>query len=129
MGDLVGQPPVQRGRLAFQAAGDLAGDPALPGQQPVGQRHHEEGEKGGRQDARQHHRADHHLGFGPGAGGQDQGHGAGGLTYFFIPTDLVPDFIPLLGFVDDLAVLTTIVNALQGELADYRGWRKWHPRA
>ncbi|MFY9943909.1 MAG: DnaJ domain-containing protein [Desulfobacterales bacterium] len=54
---------------------------------------------------------------------------AAGLSYFFIPTDLVPDFIPLLGFVDDLAVLTTIINALQGELAAYRGWRKWHPRA
>jgi curved DNA-binding protein CbpA len=53
---------------------------------------------------------------------------AAGLIYFFIPTDLVPDFIPLLGFMDDLAVLTTIINALQGELAAYRGWRKWHPR-
>lgn len=54
---------------------------------------------------------------------------AAGLAYFFIPTDLVPDFIPLLGFVDDLAVLTTIINALQGELVAYRGWRKWRPRA
>jgi uncharacterized membrane protein YkvA (DUF1232 family) len=53
---------------------------------------------------------------------------AAGLIYFIVPTDLVPDFIPLLGFMDDLAVLTTIINALQGELAAYRGWRKWHPR-
>lgn len=49
---------------------------------------------------------------------------AGGLIYFFIPTDLIPDFIPLLGFVDDLAVLTTIINSLQVELDAYRAWRK-----
>jgi uncharacterized membrane protein YkvA (DUF1232 family) len=44
----------------------------------------------------------------------------GGLLYFIIPTDLVPDFIPMMGFLDDITVLTTIVKTLQGELAKYR---------
>jgi curved DNA-binding protein CbpA len=48
----------------------------------------------------------------------------GGLLYFIIPTDLIPDFIPLIGFIDDIAVLTTIINALQGELIQYRNWRR-----
>jgi curved DNA-binding protein CbpA len=48
----------------------------------------------------------------------------GGLLYFIIPTDFIPDFIPLIGFLDDIAVLTTIINSLQGELVKYRNWKK-----
>ena len=48
---------------------------------------------------------------------------AGGLLYFIIPTDLIPDFIPLLGLVDDVAVLTTIIKSMQGELQKYRNWK------
>jgi len=48
----------------------------------------------------------------------------GGLVYFILPADLIPDFLPLIGFIDDIAVLTTIINALQGELTKYRDWRK-----
>jgi len=47
----------------------------------------------------------------------------GGLIYFIIPTDFIPDIIPLIGFVDDLAVFTTIINSLQGELLEYRNWK------
>lgn len=46
-----------------------------------------------------------------------------GLLYFVIPTDLVPDFLPFVGFVDDMAVLAMIVNALQSELAAFRHWK------
>jgi len=46
-----------------------------------------------------------------------------GLLYFIIPTDFIPDFLPLVGFIDDMAVLTTIVNSLQSELEKYRVWR------
>lgn len=31
----------------------------------------------------------------------------GALGYFIFPVDLVPDIIPVVGFADDLAVLTT----------------------
>lgn len=47
---------------------------------------------------------------------------AGGLLYFIIPTDLIPDFIPFLGLVDDVAILTTIIKSMQGELKKYRTW-------
>ncbi|MBN1625157.1 MAG: DUF1232 domain-containing protein, partial [Deltaproteobacteria bacterium] len=47
----------------------------------------------------------------------------GGLLYFIIPTDLIPDFIPMIGFLDDATVLTTIIKALQGEIAKYRKWK------
>jgi uncharacterized membrane protein YkvA (DUF1232 family) len=37
--------------------------------------------------------------------------------------DFIPDFIPLMGYIDDMAVLTTIINALGGELEKYRNWK------
>ena len=47
----------------------------------------------------------------------------GGLLYFILPADLIPDFIPLVGYLDDLAVLTTIMNSLKGEINQYRDWK------
>ncbi len=48
----------------------------------------------------------------------------GGLLYFLLPADLIPDFIPLVGYLDDLAVLTTIMNSLKGEINEYKSWRE-----
>ena len=48
----------------------------------------------------------------------------GGLLYFILPVDLIPDFLPLFGYLDDLAVLTTIMNSLKGEINQYRDWKK-----
>ncbi|MDH3826164.1 MAG: DUF1232 domain-containing protein, partial [Desulfobacterales bacterium] len=48
----------------------------------------------------------------------------GGLLYFILPADLIPDFIPLVGYLDDLAVLTTIMNSLKGEINAYRSWKE-----
>ncbi len=47
----------------------------------------------------------------------------GGLLYFILPADLIPDFIPLVGYLDDLAVLATIMNSLKGEINAYRSWK------
>ncbi len=47
----------------------------------------------------------------------------GGLLYFILPADLIPDFIPVIGYLDDLAILTTIMNSLQKEISDYRIWK------
>jgi curved DNA-binding protein CbpA len=47
----------------------------------------------------------------------------GGLLYFILPIDLIPDFIPVIGYLDDLAVLTTIMNMLNTEIREYRAWR------
>ena len=32
------------------------------------------------------------------------------LTYLLIPTDLIPDFLPVAGFSDDLVALTAVVG-------------------
>lgn len=48
----------------------------------------------------------------------------GGLLYFLLPVDLIPDFIPIVGYLDDLAVLTTIMNSLKGEINEYHIWKK-----
>ena len=47
----------------------------------------------------------------------------GGLLYFIIPLDLIPDYIPIAGLLDDYVVLSTIINSLQGELAEYCEWK------
>ena len=36
----------------------------------------------------------------------------GALAYFILPIDVVPDFIPLLGFGDDAAVLYAAIRAV-----------------
>jgi len=48
----------------------------------------------------------------------------GGLLYFILPTDLIPDFIPVIGYLDDLAVLTTLMNSLDKEIREYRIWKE-----
>jgi len=48
----------------------------------------------------------------------------GGLLYFILPADLIPDIIPFIGYLDDLAVLTTIMSSLKGEISEYRSWKK-----
>ncbi len=47
----------------------------------------------------------------------------GGLLYFIMPLDLIPDYIPVIGLLDDFAVLSAIINSLQDELADYRKFK------
>ena len=48
----------------------------------------------------------------------------GGLIYFIIPMDFMPDIIPFIGYIDDVTVLTTIINALREELVKYRDWKR-----
>jgi curved DNA-binding protein CbpA len=47
----------------------------------------------------------------------------GGLLYFIIPLDLIPDFIPIAGLLDDFAVLSAIINSMQEELLEYRKFK------
>ena len=37
----------------------------------------------------------------------------GALTYLIVPVDLIPDFIPVSGFSDDLVALTAIISLWQ----------------
>lgn len=44
----------------------------------------------------------------------------GALAYVVLPTDVVPDFIPMLGWVDDAMVLKLVMDAAKGEIKRYR---------
>lgn len=49
------------------------------------------------------------------------------LAYFLIPTDLIPDFIPGLGYVDDVAVAVGLIKFMGSQkLEPYRAYaRLW----
>jgi uncharacterized membrane protein YkvA (DUF1232 family) len=46
-----------------------------------------------------------------------------GLLYFLSPFDAIPDWLPGLGFIDDLAVLGWVMRKWSGELQAFRTWR------
>lgn len=45
------------------------------------------------------------------------------LLYIFNPLDVVPDFIPGVGYIDDLAVLSIGMGWIETDLHDYLDWR------
>lgn len=45
-----------------------------------------------------------------------------GFIYFVSPADAIPDFIPLLGFTDDIAILTAIFASVSGDLNRFIEW-------
>jgi uncharacterized membrane protein YkvA (DUF1232 family) len=47
-----------------------------------------------------------------------------GLMYFLSPLDAIPDWIPGLGMLDDIAVLAWVMKTLETELNAFRAWRE-----
>lgn len=45
------------------------------------------------------------------------------LLYFVTPLDALPDWLPVAGFIDDLAVLAWVIRTWQAELAAFQAWR------
>jgi uncharacterized membrane protein YkvA (DUF1232 family) len=43
-----------------------------------------------------------------------------GLLYFISPVDFLPDFIPILGYVDDAFVISLVINTLSAEIERYQ---------
>jgi len=41
-----------------------------------------------------------------------------GLGYFILPFDLIPDFLPIIGFTDDLSVLMITLSIVRGNITD-----------
>lgn len=42
-----------------------------------------------------------------------------GLVYFISPIDAIPDIAPLIGYLDDLGVITALIKFLGSELVPY----------
>lgn len=40
------------------------------------------------------------------------------LAYFVLPFDVIPDFLAVVGFTDDVAVLAAALRMIQGHIAD-----------
>jgi uncharacterized membrane protein YkvA (DUF1232 family) len=45
------------------------------------------------------------------------------LLYLISPIDISPDIIPLIGFVDDVAVLAFAFSLIKDDLENYRAWK------
>lgn len=42
-----------------------------------------------------------------------------GLVYFIMPIDSIPDIAPLIGYLDDLGVITAVIKYLGSELTQF----------
>ena len=45
------------------------------------------------------------------------------LIYLLSPIDLIPDVIPIIGFVDDAFVIGVCLHLIENDLQAYREWR------
>jgi uncharacterized membrane protein YkvA (DUF1232 family) len=46
------------------------------------------------------------------------------LLYFANPFDIIPDFIPLFGQIDDILVLSYLIKMLNKEIERFMAWEK-----
>ena len=46
-----------------------------------------------------------------------------GVAYLVSPIDIVPDVIPLAGWIDDLLVATSVIRLARFDLERYRRWK------
>jgi uncharacterized membrane protein YkvA (DUF1232 family) len=46
------------------------------------------------------------------------------IVYFVNPTDFVPDFIFGLGFMDDIAVISWVLDKIKVDLKSFKDWEK-----
>ncbi|MEM9444243.1 MAG: YkvA family protein [Verrucomicrobiota bacterium] len=47
-----------------------------------------------------------------------------GIVYFVSPMDMIPDWIPALGFLDDAAVLGFLIKMLRNDLNRFMKWEE-----
>lgn len=48
----------------------------------------------------------------------------GALLYFVFIIDLIPDFLAVVGFTDDAAVLAWVINSIGGDIDKYKAWKE-----
>lgn len=45
-----------------------------------------------------------------------------GVVYFLSPIDAIPDFLPVIGFGDDAAVLYWVIGSIRDDIDAFRRW-------
>lgn len=45
------------------------------------------------------------------------------LAYVLSPVDLIPDFIPVVGYIDDAAVVAACLALIETDLQTYKEWK------
>jgi len=45
------------------------------------------------------------------------------LIYFVTPLDVIPDFLPIAGYSDDLSLFVWLFNQINEELNTYQAWK------
>lgn len=46
------------------------------------------------------------------------------VAYLILPVDIIPDVIPVLGYVDDAAVFGFVVKMFAAEIEKYKTWKE-----
>ena len=49
---------------------------------------------------------------------------AGAIAYVVLPTDIIPDFIPGIGFIDDAFVIGITIKQLKDEIENYKRFKE-----
>jgi uncharacterized membrane protein YkvA (DUF1232 family) len=49
---------------------------------------------------------------------------AGALAYVVLPLDVIPDFLPMVGWIDDAFVLGYTINSIAKEIERFRAYKK-----
>lgn len=52
----------------------------------------------------------------------------GSLVYFFSPADLIPDVVPIAGYIDDAFVIDACFKLVKSDVDEYIRWRNEHSR-
>ena len=48
------------------------------------------------------------------------------IIYFVSPIDLIPDWIPLAGFLDDAVIISFVVASIKNDITDFKSWENTH---
>jgi uncharacterized membrane protein YkvA (DUF1232 family) len=46
------------------------------------------------------------------------------IIYFVNPFDIIPDFIPALGLIDDITIITYVITRFEKEIERFSAWEK-----
>ncbi|UOR11608.1 YkvA family protein [Halobacillus amylolyticus] len=51
----------------------------------------------------------------------------GGVLYFVMPLDAIPDFIPVAGLIDDVYIINLVIKQVNSDLQTYKRWLAKEP--